>query len=348
MFLLDAERSHRIGMGVLSMMQSNPLFANATSARTGVHDARLTQSILGMTFANPVGLAAGFDKNAEVLRAWGRLGFGFVEVGTVTPRPQPGNPTPRLFRIPEERSVQNAMGFNNHGMDAMRERIGAVYPLPFPVGVNLGKNKDTPMDKALDDYFTLIPALDEVADYFVLNLSSPNTPGLRELENPGSIRALLTRATEETAKPVFLKVSPDSEASYTVDLCATSVDAGAAGIIATNTSIDYSLTTKAKDFGGLSGALIREKSFGIFDAIAQELFGKAILISVGGIDSGAEAYRRIRAGASLVQIYTALIYEGPMLVSNINKELLRSLAKDGLKDISEAVGMDRGERKEPA
>jgi dihydroorotate dehydrogenase len=175
----------------------------------------------------------------------------------------------------------------------------------------------------------------------VLNLSSPNTPGLRELENPDSIRTLFSRATSETDTPVFLKVSPDSEPAYTVDLCATAIESGAAGIIATNTSVDYSLTPRAKDFGGLSGAIIKEKSFAIFDAIAAELFGKAILISVGGIDSGQEAFRRIRAGASLVQIYTSLIYEGPMWIKRINEELLSCLSEESLSCIGDAVGLDR-------
>lgn len=340
-FMLDAEFSHRMGMHFLSQLSRHPSLLRAAVKRTMVDDTRLSQEILGLQFTNPIGLAAGFDKNAEVLHAWSGLGFGFVEVGSVTPRPQPGNPKPRLFRIPEERAVQNAMGFNNEGMDAMQNRIQVARPLPYSLGVNLGKNKDTPMDKALDDYFTLIPVLDEVADYFVLNLSSPNTPGLRELENPDSIRTLFSRATSETDTPVFLKVSPDSEPAYTVDLCATAIESGAAGIIATNTSVDYSLTPRAKDFGGLSGAIIKEKSFAIFDAIAAELFGKAILISVGGIDSGQEAFRRIRAGASLVQIYTSLIYEGPMWIKRINEELLSCLSEESLSCIGDAVGLDR-------
>lgn len=339
--MLDAERSHRLGMGLLSQLQSHPGLLGAAAKRTRVTDERLRQTVLGLTFENPVGLAAGFDKNAEVLHAWGGLGFGFAEVGTVTPRAQPGNPKPRLFRIPEEQAIQNAMGFNNEGMEAMRERVESVYPLSYPLGLNLGKNKDTPMDDALDDYFSMIPKFSDVCDYFVLNLSSPNTPGLRDLENPESICALFSRASAETEKPVFLKVSPDSEPDYTVDLCATAVDAGAAGIIATNTSIDYSLSRKAKDFGGLSGALIKEKSFEIFEAIARELFGKAVLISVGGIDSGKEAFRRIRAGASLVQIYTSLIYEGPIWVKRMNEELLECISADGFRCIGEAVGADR-------
>ena len=332
-----------MGMGALIKLQSHPKLMHALAKFTTTRDPRLHQTILGLPFASPVGLAAGFDKNAEALEAWGALGFGFVEVGSVTPQPQPGNDQPRLFRLPRERSIQNAMGFNNNGMHAIHENIRPHFPLHYPLGLNLGKNKNTPMDKALDDYFTLIPELQDVCDYFVLNLSSPNTPGLRELENPKSIRALFSRATQETDKPIFLKVSPDAQAHYTVDRCATAVDAGASGIIATNTSIDYSLTPNAKDFGGLSGAIIKEKSFATFDAIAAELFGKTILISVGGIDSGEEAYRRIKAGASLVQVYTALVYQGPFLIRRINKELAKLVEMSGFTNISQAMGLARKE-----
>ena len=342
---MDAERAHTLGIGSLAKLQSYPRLLNTLARYTVNKDPRLHQTILGLPFSSPVGLAAGLDKNAEALQAWGALGFGFAEVGTVTPEAQPGNDKPRLFRIPKERAIQNAMGFNNHGMEAMRTSIAPHFPLHYPLGVNLGKNKVTPPDQALEDYFTMIPKLKDMCDYFVLNLSSPNTPGLRELENPKSIRALFSRATQETDKPIFLKVSPDSQAQYTVDQCATAVDAGATGIIATNTSVDYSLSPHAKDFGGLSGAIIKEKSFEIFDAIAAELFGKAILISVGGVDSAEEAYRRIKAGASLVQVYSAFIYGGPFFIRHLNKRLLELVEMSGFNNISEAVGISRTEVK---
>lgn len=327
-------------MATLSALQSVPFQLAAATRRNTIQDDRLHQSLLNTTFHNPVGLAAGFDKNASVVRAWAALGFGFVEVGTVTPEPQPGNDRPRLFRIPEENSLQNAMGFNNHGMQAMQRQLESVYPLSYPLGINLGKNKSTPMEESEEDYAKLIPVLQNQCDYFVLNLSSPNTPGLRDLENPKSIHALLHRATGLTDKPVLLKVSPDLEPDYTVELCRTAVDAGASGIIATNTSIDYAMTPHAKDFGGLSGQIIREKSYTVFRAIAEELFGETLLISVGGIDSGAEAYRRLRAGASLVQIYTALVYHGPALVRRMNTELLELMEKDGAESLSDVIGAD--------
>lgn len=301
----------------------------------------LRQTLFGREFMNPVGLAAGFDKNAVAVRAFAGLGFGFIEVGTVTPRAQPGNPRPRLFRHSAEESLQNALGFNNGGMDALRLRLGRLYPLPFPLGVNVGKNKDTPQEKALEDYETLIRGLHGLCDYLVVNLSSPNTPGLRDLQNEAFLRAVLGLATGITKKPVLVKIAPDMEPADAVTLSEVAVDAGAAGIVATNTTIDYSLVANPKNLGGISGRVLREKSFRIFDAVARALFGRAVLVSVGGIDSGREAYRRIRAGASLVQLYTALVYHGPSLPRRINEELLELMAKDGVRAISEAVGADR-------
>src|SRR5215210_3130123 len=301
----------------------------------------LRQKLFGRELLNPVGLAAGFDKDAAAVRAMPALGFGFVEVGTVTPLPQPGNPRPRLFRHPAERSLQNSLGFNNGGMAAMRARLEKLYPFELPLGANLGKNKATPPERALADYETLIRGLHPFCDYLVVNLSSPNTPGLRDLQNEDFLRSLFSIAKGITAKPILVKIAPDLEPAQAVALAETAVGAGAAGIIATNTTVDYSLVPAAKDFGGLSGQCLREKSFRIFEAVAKALFGKAVLISVGGIDSGAEAYRRLRAGASLVQIYTALIYEGPSLPRRINEELLRLMERDGVKGIGEVIGADR-------
>ncbi len=225
-------------------------------------------------------------------------------------------------------------------MAALRGHLEKVYPASLPLGVNVGKNKATPPEKALDDYETLLRGLHDLCDYLVVNLSSPNTPGLRDLQNEEFVRTLLGLAKGITAKPVLVKIAPDLLPAQAVALSEAAVGAGAAGIIATNTTIDYSLVPGAKDFGGLSGRCLREKSFGIFQAVARSLFGKAVLISVGGIDSGAEAYRRLRAGASLVQVYTGLIYEGPSLPRRINEELLGLMARDGVKDIGEVVGVD--------
>jgi dihydroorotate dehydrogenase len=341
LFRLDPETSHGLGLGALRAARAVPGIGAALARHYGMETAPLRQTLFGREFANPVGLAAGFDKNAEAVRAIPALGFGFTEVGTVTPLAQPGNPRPRLFRHPATRSLQNALGFNNTGMAAMRRRLERASPSPLPVGVNLGKNKATPPERALDDYGTLLRGLHDLADYLVVNLSSPNTPGLRDLQNEEFLRALFALAKGITAKPVLVKIAPDLEPGAAVALSEIAVDAGAAGVIATNTTTDYSLLPGAKDFGGLSGRVLREKSFRIFEAVAKALFGRAVLISVGGIDSGAEAYRRIRAGASLVQVYTALVYEGPGLPRRINEELLALMARDGVRGITDLIGADR-------
>jgi dihydroorotate dehydrogenase len=341
LFRLDPETSHNLGIDALRLAQGLPGVTAALARHHLVNAASLRQTLFGREFVSPVGLAAGFDKNAEVVRAIPALGFGFAEVGTVTPLAQPGNPRPRLFRHSEARSLQNALGFNNAGMAAMRRRLERAYPAPFPLGVNVGKNKATPPEKALDDYETLIRGLHDLCDYLVVNLSSPNTPGLRDLQNEGFLRALLGLAKGITAKPILVKIAPDLELAQAVSLSETAVEAGAAGVIATNTTIDYGLLPGAKDFGGLSGQVLTEKSFRIFEAVAKALFGRAVLISVGGIESGAEAYRRLRAGASLVQVYTALVYEGPGLPQRINEEILGLMARDGVGRITDLIGADR-------
>ncbi len=329
-------------MRALGLASALPWIGDRLERANQVADERLRQPLFGRTFLNPIGLAAGFDKNAEHAGDWRTLGFGFVEVGTVTPLGQSGNAKPRLFRLERDRSLQNAMGFNNDGADEMVERLSQVYPLPYPLGVNLGKNRETPLEQAEDEYLQLIARLEGYCDYFVVNLSSPNTPGLRELENARYIRALIDRAARSTLRPVLLKVSPDRDPAETVELAAAAVESGASGIIATNTTVDYTLTPRAKDFGGISGALLCEKSRAILRVLSRELGSRTILISVGGIDTAAEAYRRIRDGASLVQVYSSLIYEGPGLVRRINEGLLELLERDGLRSIVEAIGADRG------
>lgn len=340
LFRLDAETSHGLGMSALRAAQATPGMTAVLARRNLVDAAPLRQTLFGRDFANPVGLAAGFDKDAVAVRGMAALGFGFVEVGTVTPLAQPGNPKPRLFRHSAHQSLQNALGFNNGGMAAMRFRLEKAYPAPLPLGVNVGKNKATPPEKALDDYETLIRGLHPFCDYLVVNLSSPNTPGLRDLQNEDFVRAIMAMAKGITVKPVLVKIAPDLEAAQAVSLAETAVEAGAAGIIATNTTVDYSLLPGAKDFGGLSGRVLKEKSFAIFQEVARALFGKAVLISVGGIDSGEEAYRRLRAGASLVQVYTALVYQGPSLPRRVNEELLRLMERDGAKGIGDVIGAD--------
>jgi len=338
---MDAERAHGLGLLSLGVASAVPLVGRFLAYQNTVSNPRLEQPLFGRTFLNPVGLAAGLDKNAEHAAHWGALGFGFVEVGSVTLRGQPGNARPRLFRLKQDRSIQNAMGFNNHGSDKMREELADCYPLPYPLGVNLGKNKETPAEQSIDEYLQMVPMFEGYCDYFVVNLSSPNTPGLRDLENATYVRNLIDRAARSTLRPVLLKVSPDRDPAETVELASAAVEAGAAGIIATNTTVDYSLTPEARDFGGISGALLRDKSRAMLRALARGLAGRTVIVSVGGIDSAEEAYLRIRAGATLVQVYSALIYEGPGLVRRINEGLLDLLDRDGLNSIADAIGLDR-------
>ncbi|HYX26883.1 MAG TPA: quinone-dependent dihydroorotate dehydrogenase [Thermoanaerobaculia bacterium] len=347
LFGLEPEAAHGAGMGVLRAVQEVPGLAAVLARRNLVDAAPLRQTLFGREFLNPVGLAAGFDKDARVVPAMPALGFGFAEVGTVTPLPQPGNPKPRLFRLAGQGSLQNALGFNNGGMAAMRRRLSRVYPAALPLGVNVGKNKATPPERALEDYETLIRGLHDLCDYLVVNLSSPNTPGLRDLQNETFVRDLLGLAATITPKPVLVKIAPDLAPGQAAALAETAVAAGAAGLIATNTTTDYSLVPGARDFGGISGRALREKSFQVFEEVARAVFGRTVLISVGGIDSGAEAYRRLRAGASLVQLYTALVYEGPSLPRRINEELLALMARDGARGIGEVIGAERGGVKTP-
>lgn len=342
LFGLDPEQSHGLAIAALRSLPAVPGLAGVAARRNLVADPRLAQALLGREFPNPVGLAAGFDKDAVAIRAMPALGFGFVEVGTVTPLAQAGNPKPRLFRHSRQRSLQNAMGFNNAGMEALARRLAAVHPFALPIGVNVGKSKATPPERALADYETLFARLADLGDYFVVNLSSPNTPGLRDLQTEGFVVAVLAAARRHTAKPVLVKIAPDLDLGLAASLAEAAVEAGAAGVVATNTTVDYGLIPGARPFGGLSGQVLKERSYEVLRAVCGRLRGRGVVISVGGIDSGAEAYRRIKAGARLAQIYTALVYQGPALPGAINRELLALMEEDGLKRIEEAVGAEAG------
>ncbi len=342
LFRLQPETAHTLAGYTLRTLGMCPPLAKRFSDRYFVDDTMLHQRFFGRTFRNPVGLAAGFDKNGSYLYATPALGFGYSEIGTVTPKPQAGNPKPRLFRLLDDEAIQNAMGFNNDGAHAMIQRLKKLYFFDYPIGINIGKNKSTPQEKALDDYETLLKAFRGYGDYITVNISSPNTPGLRDLQNEAFINALFTLAKAYSDKPVLLKIAPDIDPEAAVQLCTAAVEAGAAGIIATNTTIDYSVTDSPykKAFGGISGKPLKEKSYRLFRAIGEALHDKTLLISVGGIDSAEEAYRRIRAGASLVQVYSMLIYKGPQLIYEINKGLIALLKRDGFTHISEAIGAD--------
>lgn len=338
LFSLDPEQAHALACRGLWTATNTPFGPQLLRAEFCVSDPRLAVDCMGLHFPNPVGLAAGYDKNATLVRSWPLLGFGHAELGAVTPKPQQGNARPRLFRFVEQQTLQNAMGFNNDGMEAVARRLARSYPASIPIGLNLGKNKATQDGQAIRDYTQLIETLGALCDYFVLNISSPNTPGLRDLLKPDFIKSLFQACGALTDRPLLLKVAPDGDLETIVSLCEAAVEAGAAGIIASNTTVDYSLQPGAKDFGGLSGQVLTKKSFDVFHAIAKRLHGRCALISVGGIDSAEEAWRRVLHGADLVQIYTGMIYKGPGVVREINEGLLQRLVAVGAGSLAEVKG----------
>ena len=326
---LDPETAHGLAIAAL---KTAPLPAPPAD------DSILRTSLAGLDLPNPVGLAAGLDKNAEALSGLSRLGFGFVECGSVTPLPQPGNPKPRLFRLSEDRGIINRMGFNNAGLDAFAGHLNC-RPAGCIVGANLGANKD--QDDRAADYVIGLKRLSGLADYFTANISSPNTPGLRALQGRAALDDLLGRMAEARTgtAPLFLKIAPD----LTPDQIAMIVEASLAhridALIVSNTTLDRPDSLRsafAAEAGGLSGAPIKTRARAALTAAAQASNGRLPLIAVGGIDSGAEAYARIRAGATAVQVYSALIYEGPGLVARIKRELAARLRSDGFSTVAEA------------
>ncbi|MFY8092023.1 MAG: quinone-dependent dihydroorotate dehydrogenase [Niveispirillum sp.] len=304
----------------------------------------LATRVFGLDFPNPIGLAAGFDKNAEVPDAMLKLGFGFVEAGTVTPRPQDGNPKPRLFRVPTAQAVINRFGFNNQGLDAYAARLEARATRPGIVGANVGKNKDTA--DAASDYTTCIRRVARLASYLVVNVSSPNTPGLRTLQSRDALADLLgqclaARAETGAKPPLLLKVAPDLTDEDKADIAAVVLDSGIDGLIVSNTTLARPAaipSALAAEAGGLSGRPLLEPSTKVLGEFYQLLGGRLPLIGVGGVSSGSDAYAKIRAGASLVQLYSALAYQGPGLVGRIKAELVQRLADDGFAHVAEAVG----------
>lgn len=339
-FRFDPETAHKIAEFGLRALYATPGGLEAL-AKFGVYkDEILTQNIWNLSFDNPVGIAGGFDKNATMIAPLAALGFGHIDFGTFTPRPQSGNEKPRLFRLVSEQSIQNAMGFNNEGADVIERRVRKIYPFKIPIAANIGKNKATSNEDALSDYEALGRKFNGLCDFFIINVSSPNTPNLRALQENSFISELIGAMKKITNRPLVLKLAPDMSADQAIALCECAVQSGANGIIINNTSVDYSLSPNARDFGGLSGRLITEKSRKLFAQVARELFGRTILISCGGIDSAQEAYERIKSGASLVQIFTAFIFKGPFVAKSINEGLAELLRADGFNNVSEAVGVN--------
>lgn len=338
LFKFNAEKVHDLAEFFLDKLATKPLIQDWLLKQFFCYDSKLESEVCGIKFPNPVGLAAGFDKNATMVAGLASLGFGYLELGTITKNPQEGNPKPRLWRHIQEQSLQNAMGFNNAGASVVKQNISKVYPFSIPIGINLGKNKDA--QDALLSYTQVLNEFLDFGDYYVFNLSSPNTPNLRDLQNVDFVDELFCMARDLTEKPVFLKISPDMEIDSMLKTCEKAIEKGASGIIATNTTIDYSLVKFPKDRGGISGIALKDKSREVFKIIAQSFFKKTALISVGGIPDASEAYDRIKLGASLVQVFSHFIYHGPSLCKDINLGLVEYLKRDGFENISEAVGVD--------
>ncbi len=340
-YKLEPESAHHLVETLLKISSYAPFLLKLIAKKYKLQNPKLSQELFGVTFPNPVGLAAGFDKNATMIAGLETVGFGFIEFGTLTPKPQSGNEKPRLFRFVEHNSLQNAMGFNNEGLEFAQKRVKKLYPFSIPIGANIGKNKNTSSENALLDYKVLIDGFKDICDYIVINISSPNTPGLRDLQNETFIKEIFELGTKITDKPILLKIAPDLEKQESIDICKIAIENGAKGIIATNTTIDYSLLPNPKDFGGISGEVLKDKSFALFETLAKEFYGKTTLISVGGISDGKEAYKRLKAGASLIQAYSALIFQGPILAKKINEEILELMQKDGYTNIKQVIGADR-------
>jgi dihydroorotate dehydrogenase len=322
LFLLDPERAHHLTMKAL--VATGPWLRKLG----GRGDSRLEKTVFGVRFPNPVGLAAGFDKDAVALAGWEGLGFGFAEVGTITSRAQPGNPKPRLFRFPKHRAVVNRMGFNNEGADAVASRLRRIHHGPqwprIPIGINLGKSKVTPLDEATADYLLSFERLHHYGDYFVLNVSSPNTPGLRALQDREALNHLIetVQRRNTTAKPLLVKIAPDLSWEAIEEIIALGQEHNLAGLVATNTTTDHSsLRQKASVQGGLSGDPLRSRSTEIVRFIAER--SELPVIAVGGISSVDGALEKLDAGAALIQLYTGLVYEGPGLIRDIKQALLQ-------------------------
>ncbi len=340
LFKLEPEKAHHVVTRLLRRAQEPGMTRRIIQAPAP--DPRLACNVAGIQFSNPVGMAAGFDKEAEVYNALLALGFGHVEIGTVTPQPQPGNPKPRIQRFTQHQALVNRMGFPGPGMDAVVRRMRR-WPPTGPVGINIGPNKDTPPEKVADRVARLAERLSPHADYLAVNVSSPNTPGLRELQTPLGVSKLVQRAVAGADGaghnvPVWLKVHPDSDVEDLLHVAHAAVDAGAVGLIAVNTTKDRKRDMQNALDGGMSGAPLHGRALDVVGHLHQGLGRDVPIIGVGGVMNGDHAFDLMRAGASLVQTYTGFIYGGPKLPQRIQARLLERLDDAGLDRIDEAVG----------
>ena len=321
LFSLDAETAHHL---TIELLQKASHFEPALRLLRSFQPRSKPKTLFGLNFANPIGLAAGLDKNGVALPAWAALGFGFIEIGTVTAKAQPGNPKPRIFRLPEQQALINRLGFNNDGADAIAQRLAALrvsgrWPA-VPLGINIGKSRATPIEEATDDYLYSFRMLRDFADYVALNVSSPNTPGLRGLQEPEKLSKLLYAIGNEAGtppKPLVVKISPDLSDTELKDVLAVCEENGVSGIIATNTTLDHSsIPTQLDQAGGLSGAPLRDKS----TALIREIAARSTIpvIASGGIFDAHSAREKFQAGAQLIQLYTGFVYRGPQLLREIS------------------------------
>ncbi|HEX7323190.1 MAG TPA: quinone-dependent dihydroorotate dehydrogenase [Mycobacterium sp.] len=341
MFTVPPERIHTIAFAALRGATASPQIRHRLHRRLAPTDPILASTVFGVRFPGPLGLAAGFDKDGIGLHTWGALGFGYAEVGTVTATAQPGNPAPRLFRLPADRALLNRMGFNNRGAGALAARLAQHHGC-VPIGVNIGKTKTTPSERAVDDYRASARLLGPLAAYLVVNVSSPNTPGLRDLQAVEQLRPILSAVRAETAVPVLVKIAPDLSDPDVDAIAELAVELGLAGIVATNTTIsrDGLATPGVQRLGdgGISGPPVARRAVEVLRRLYARVGDTLTLVSVGGIETADDAWERITAGASLLQGYTGFIYGGGLWAKHIHDGLARRLHHGGYSGLSDAVG----------
>jgi len=333
LFSMNAEKAHYFTFSLLKKALKLPFAKSIAKALFNDKNPQLECKFMGLTFPNPVGLAAGFDKNAVAIDEMATLGFGFVEIGTLTPKPQAGNPQPRLFRLLPDEAIINRMGFNNHGIEEAIKQLKS-RKSSIIVGGNIGKNKDTPNEQALDDYLYCFEHLFEYVDYFVVNVSSPNTPNLRALQEKEPLKNILNTLQQKNnekkqPKPILLKIAPDLNDSQLDDIVEIVLETKIAGVIATNTTLSRdnlkSHENQTKETGGLSGKPLTKRSTEVIAYLAQKSKKQFVIIGVGGIHSPQDAIDKIKAGADLLQLYTGFVYEGPSLIKRINQAIVKNL-----------------------
>jgi dihydroorotate dehydrogenase len=341
LFLIAPERIHTWVFALLRAVTAVLPLRRLLTRWLAPHDPVLATTVFGVPFAGPLGLAAGFDKDGRGLRTWGALGFGYAEVGTVTAQAQPGNPAPRMFRLPDDRALLNRMGFNNHGAGELALRLARHTP-EVPIGVNIGKTKVTPPEGAADDYAESARLVGPLAAFLVVNVSSPNTPGLRDLQAVSALRPILSAVKAATSTPVLVKIAPDLSDDDVDEIADLAVELGLAGIVATNTTVSRSgLATpgaEALGTGGVSGPPVASRSAEVLRRLYRRVGDRLVLISVGGIETADDAWDRITSGASLLQGYTGFIYGGGLWAKHIHDGLAQRLHEGGFASLSDAVG----------